>query len=575
MSTATNIITLALNTSGVLGVGQTPQSQDINDAFASLNAMIYQWQYQRTIAVIPGALPAFPDLTTDVPFWDSRESVLTWNLSVRLRPLFGMPEDEQQSKLAAAALATLQANNKQAQPAPANATTDITATGLCFLALRAAGRIDDAQGVDPASQDAVQAFLLLVEMLDEWQRDRTVTVTPGTFPVPALPTDTLAVTPGLRAAIVWGLAVRIRSAFGLDENKDQTARADRALAAIQANNKQQQPPLSAGPTGTAANVIFLALRMAGRITDAQSVALGSQDVDDALQLLNAMVAQWSKERWLVYDLDDVSLLSTGAAAYSIGPGGAFDVPRPDRIESAFVRFGPRSTTTVGIDGDFSPADFSPDFFLATETVTTDIAAATGIDYPLEVLQSREDYNAIAYKGLTTFPSAIFYDSNYPTGTIYVYPVPQAGTYEIHLSVKATLPNYQLTTALGLPPEYTEALITNLACRVMMLTGAQPSIYLQGQARKTLQTIRGANLQIPVLQMPSGLPGTVRSFGGGFAAAYALGAVYPSPVGAGGAPASSGGTATSSPGGVARSPDALADDAGNFLTDDAGQLLLAG
>jgi hypothetical protein len=42
---------------------------DVNDSFKALNAMIQEWNLERTIQVNPHpAVPTFPDLTTDVPY---------------------------------------------------------------------------------------------------------------------------------------------------------------------------------------------------------------------------------------------------------------------------------------------------------------------------------------------------------------------------------------------------------------------------------------------------------------------------------------------------------------------------
>ncbi len=47
MSTARDFITLALKEAGVLGVGQTPLSEDIQDGFTLLHRMLAQWQKRR------------------------------------------------------------------------------------------------------------------------------------------------------------------------------------------------------------------------------------------------------------------------------------------------------------------------------------------------------------------------------------------------------------------------------------------------------------------------------------------------------------------------------------------------
>jgi hypothetical protein len=45
--TAGDIIKLALKECGVLGIGQTPEAEDVSDAFFKLNMMIAQWQRRR------------------------------------------------------------------------------------------------------------------------------------------------------------------------------------------------------------------------------------------------------------------------------------------------------------------------------------------------------------------------------------------------------------------------------------------------------------------------------------------------------------------------------------------------
>src|ERR1035441_8925710 len=59
----------------------------------------------------------------------------------------------------------------------------------------------------------------------------------------------------------------------------------------------------------------------------------------AFRQANWLLAQWARKRWLVYRIQDYSVISTGAQNYSVGLGGAINInPRPDRLEYAFVRF---------------------------------------------------------------------------------------------------------------------------------------------------------------------------------------------------------------------------------------------
>lgn len=222
---------------------------------------------------------------------------------------------------------------------------------------------------------------------------------------------------------------------------------------------------------TARDLILSALKDAGAIGVGQTPS--AEDINDAFDRLNGMMAQWSRQRWLVYHLIDVAFTADGSLNYSIGTGGDLNYPRPDRIEAAFFR------QLINSPGN-------------------------EVDYPLEVLNSREDYNRITLKGLASFPSVVFYDSGYPLGYVYIWPVPN-DQYEIHLSLKATLDQFaNLNTAVILPPEYKEALRTNLAVRLKVSYQMPIDPQLIGLAKSALNVIRNSNAQIPTLQMPNDL-----------------------------------------------------------------------
>lgn len=227
------------------------------------------------------------------------------------------------------------------------------------------------------------------------------------------------------------------------------------------------------PLTTPQDLISFSLRAIGVLGTGQSAL--PEDYQDALSALNAMLGEWTFERWLVYHLIDVAKVSTGAISYTVGPGGDFDTPRPDRLEAAFFR----------------------------QFVTSQ---PNKVDYPLRLVQAREEYNLIALKDLTSWPSVIWYDSAFPLGVVYPWPVPQASIYEVHLSLKATLSQFtSYVQSINLPPEYIRALWTNLAIELSLIyPGSVVSDKLAGRARASLQTIRGSNTQVPRLRMPRGL-----------------------------------------------------------------------
>lgn len=224
---------------------------------------------------------------------------------------------------------------------------------------------------------------------------------------------------------------------------------------------------------TALDIVTLALKDAGALGVGQTPL--DEDSNDALTLLNWMLFQWRQKRWLVYHEVTTVVTSTGAQSYSVGPGGDYNLGyRPARLQSAFLRQLIQSQPNQ-------------------------------IDYPLEILESREDYNNIALKSLVSFPSYIFYDSGYPLGTIYPWPVPQPSIYAVAITTKDVLQSFSsLATVLSIPDEYIMAMETNLAVRLAAKYGQEPSQSLVGMARDALQTLRGANFQIARLTMPNDL-----------------------------------------------------------------------
>lgn len=226
---------------------------------------------------------------------------------------------------------------------------------------------------------------------------------------------------------------------------------------------------------TFSDLITLALKNAGIIGVGQTA--GAEDMNDAAQMLNAMLGQWQRRRYLVYHLVEQSIQATGAQSYSIGPGGDFSVSsRPAAINYAFAR----------------------------QTIN---ANPNQIDYPLAILPARETYAQIAMKSLQSFPQWIFLDADYPLGQVYVYPV-ITSQFAIFIGYAAILQSVEsLTNTINLPPEYVEAMLYNLA---VILAGAYqlaPNPVVVGRAKAALETMRTVNAQVPQMNMPRILTGS--------------------------------------------------------------------
>lgn len=238
----------------------------------------------------------------------------------------------------------------------------------------------------------------------------------------------------------------------------------------------------AGPTPipgqltTVLDLLSFTFRQSGIISDGEAPSF--RQTNDAWTILNNMLATWNRQRWLVYNEVTFNYLSDGNESFTIGPGASLNVVRPNKIESAY--FTPTSTQQ-GANGP--------------------------VDYQLQIIAARETYNLITMKEIGTWPSYLFYDSAYPLGNVYVWPIPQAGAYTIHLTVQNTLTGYgSLFDTLNLPPEYTDALVWNIAARLRPLYSMDPDPAITTLAQRGLDVVRGSNMQIPSMLPMPGMPG---------------------------------------------------------------------
>ncbi len=228
---------------------------------------------------------------------------------------------------------------------------------------------------------------------------------------------------------------------------------------------------------TAADIVRLVLKDTGVLGVGQTAT--AEDTNDVFDTMNMMLGEWASKRWLLYHLLDLSKVSTGAQSYTVGPGGDIDtgaMQRPDRLE----------------DGCFF-----------RQLITA--SSPNKIDYPLSILESREDYSRIGLKQLTTIPQFVFYDPVFPLGVVYPWPVMQTTQYELHLLVKAQLSQFDnLADEINLPSQYYGALRYNLGCRVRPMYQMAPDPSLVALATDSLSTIRNMNAAVPRLRMPMGI-----------------------------------------------------------------------
>lgn len=205
--------------------------------------------------------------------------------------------------------------------------------------------------------------------------------------------------------------------------------------------------------------------------------ISDEEYQNAFTKLNWMIAELREERYMLYHLVTLSWTATGAASFTIGPGG--DIERdfaPTEIKNAFVR--------------------------------TQGTGALPVDRQLTILYGMEDWNRITVKGLGSYPVCIFMDTGYPLSTVYCWPIPNADIYSIHMSVTMELPAFtNITEEVALPGVYESMLHANLALRLLTSSGdlQPPPPMLVAQAKYTKSLVRRRNAQIPRMRMPPGIP----------------------------------------------------------------------
>jgi hypothetical protein len=222
---------------------------------------------------------------------------------------------------------------------------------------------------------------------------------------------------------------------------------------------------------TAVDLITLALKDIGTNGIGQSIS--AEDTADALATLNMMLGQWSAERLSVFHLIDTAHQANGSVSYTVGPGGDFNIARPIKINAAYAR-------------------------LASS------GAGSAVDYRISMIDAREDYARISLKTLNSFPEWAFYDSAFPLGNLFLYPVPNS-SYELHIVTMDTLPQFSTAaTVVNLPPPYMAAIRYNLAIYLASTYQLEPTPSLVRLAMNAKRVVKRMNVQIPQLTMPRGL-----------------------------------------------------------------------
>jgi len=269
----------------------------------------------------------------------------------------------------------------------------------------------------------------------------------------------------------------------------------------------------------------------------------SDAAQDAFDMLNGMLDQWSNENMMVYNITEIVFpIVPGQTQYTIGPSGSIGatftgsisgnvltitgitsgaVAANQTLTGAGIAAGTKITTFLtGGGGNVVEAGtylVNIPQTVASTTITAYYQRPLGIDsafvrintnsngypivnggldYPVAIL-ALQDYEMIGLKTLNgPWPKALYYNPGEVLGNLFVWPNPAQG--EMHMFAETIFGNFTtLNETIFIPQGYDMALRWCLAERLMPMYGknGQAQIaMITGFAAQAKATIKRTNMQ---------------------------------------------------------------------------------
>lgn len=216
---------------------------------------------------------------------------------------------------------------------------------------------------------------------------------------------------------------------------------------------------------TAIELISRAMRLAG------VYALGETptpaETAAGLTALNGLISSLANESLMIYEeVVDAIPITPGPGIITVGPSGSFVTARPiELLLSSYVVY-------------------------------------QGVTYmcpPITI----DQYNTITFKAQTApFPWVLWWESNYPDGTLTVYPQPSDNSI-LYLPSKKPLTGFATpATSVALPPGYDEMLAFNLAINLGPEFTADIPQSVYARAANTKRVIKRTNAKPLVMALPN-------------------------------------------------------------------------
>ena len=218
---------------------------------------------------------------------------------------------------------------------------------------------------------------------------------------------------------------------------------------------------------TALSIITRAMRLAKVMQKGET--LDSDEAQDGLTSLNAMLDSWSIERLFVYYIVSETLTMVGGQqTYTMGTGGDLNTTRPSKIEN------------------------------------TCYLSYNGIDTPIEVIDEAA-WAGITVKTISSpMPFYLFPDMQYPLVRLNFYPAPTTSSAVANIKSWKQLAAFtDLTSTLSLPPGYERAITYGLSMEFGPEFGVSLAPLVVATAIKAMANIKRNNAPSPVMMSEVG------------------------------------------------------------------------
>jgi hypothetical protein len=293
------------------------------------------------------------------------------------------------------------------------------------------------------------------------------------------------------------------------------------------------------------DIISRALKDIGALEAGETPA--PADAQDAFDMLNDMLDQWSNESMMVfYKTEIIFTLTAGQTQYTIGPGGQIGGTLTGSISGTtltvtdvsdgaialgmtlagsgvapgtkIVRFGSGAGGNVNSDGTYTvnisqtvasttisayyerPLNINSAFVRVNTNSNGQPILNGGLDYPITIL-NLENYELIGLKTLNgPWPRALYYQPSETLGTITVWPNPSQG--EMHIFSDTLFQRFtSINDEIVIPQGYYMALRWCLAERLMPMYGKASPTQIQminsfaGHAKATIKRTNMRPVQV--------------------------------------------------------------------------------